>query len=133
MLPTSLLRAMMTAAALSLLLFFGLCLGPVPIMAAGGPSPDYDPWDLAFYYFDTVDGATRLSTERTGFFPTDCEVRSYRVDYLTVTLKERFRFLGWNNPDCEGAPIFDDEGLNITFFEPPKPFEAYQVTWLVTS
>lgn len=133
MLPTSLLRATMTAAALPLLLFFGLCLGHVPIIATGTSFPDYDPWDLSFYYFDTVGGKSRLSDDFSDYYPTDCEARSFRADYLKVTLKTRFRFLGWNNPDCKGDPIFDIKGLNLTFFEPPKRFEAYQVIWLGNS
>lgn len=146
MLPNSLLRTTMTAA-FSLLLFFGLGLGPV-LIATGtylpetnlsyGPSlteydpsvPDYDPWTLNFYHYDTADGTSRPVTGTTDYNPTGCVLQIFRIDYIIVTLKKRFRFIGWSNPDCKGESIFDIKGSNLTFFVPPKDLEAYQVLWL---
>ena len=144
MLLNSFLRTTMTAT-FSLLLFFGLGLGPVLIatgaylpetLPAYDPSevdlslPNYDPWFLEFYYYDTGDGTSRPVTGTTEYKPTGCEIVWFRTDYITVTLHKRFRFIGWSNPDCKGELIFDIKGSNLTFFVPPKNFEAYQILWL---
>ena len=120
----------MKTTAFLLLLFFGLSLGPVPIIATGGaPTPDWPPWIFDVYYYDTFDGTLRQSFKYVDWFGDSffCRIQYQRYDRIYLTLSDSFKFVGWNNIDCTGEPLIEFRGGNVSYFEPPKTWQAWKV------
>ena len=132
MLLHSLFRTTTMTAAFSLLLFLGLGFAPVLGVPTGSIFPAYPPWEIEFYYYDTVDGTPVRGGGDIGYLPVvDCKPEVSRADFLNITLHQLFRFVGYSSPDCDGySAIFDIRGDNLTFYQPPGKLEAYKILWL---
>lgn len=123
-----------TTTALLLLLLLSLGLAPAPAIATAQKDffPDYAPWTLDVNFYDTLDGTTTgsygvRSWEADNEF---CNVMYARYDWISLTLRRRWRFVGWNNIHCTGEPLFEFKGRNVSYYEPPKTWQAYKVYWL---
>ena len=122
----------MKPTAFPLLFIFGLLLGiaPVLITATFPPPLPLVPWTIDCYYYDTFDGTSRGSYSEQAYEKLLCRPQSWRCDWGVVTLKQRFRFIGWDNLNCQGDPIFEIKGRNLSYWVPPKNWESWGVLLL---
>ena len=135
--PHFLLRATTTIiTAYLLLLFSGPGFSPVPVVGTGGAPPLIEPtWILNYFYSDTLDGTVRTSGRISDTISTSnyCSIRYSRCDFINLALTEKFRFVGWNNINCTGAPLFEFDGGDVSHYETPRTWEAFKVYDIVVS
>lgn len=130
MLPHLLSRTTMKTTAFLFLLFFSFSLGPVPIMAStGAGQPDPAPFILDIYYYDTFDGTLRQSASYSAYYGDSfwCRTQYQRYDEISLTFRDSLKFTGWDNIDCTGEPLFEFQRENVSYFEPPKTWQAWKV------